>query len=243
MEKVSVIIPTYNRFKYLLDTIKSVQNQTYQNIEIIVVNDKSTQKEYYNHNYENMHNNFPLKIINLDKNTKDIFGYASAGYVRNVGINASTGKYIAFCDDDDIWFPKKIEKQLKEMSKYCCKMCCTDGLIGKGQYDKNKTYEKYNGEACFKVIQKIHENKKSEFMKNGFPKIWNKEFIQYHNSIICSSVLIEKDVLMLINRMNNYKNGEEDYDCWLRSLEHTKCVYLEDVCFYYNSNHGDGQNY
>ena len=44
MEKVSVIIPTFNRFKYLLNTIESVKKQTYNNLEIIVVNDKSTQK-------------------------------------------------------------------------------------------------------------------------------------------------------------------------------------------------------
>ena len=44
MDKVSVIIPTYNRFKYLLNTIKSVKDQTYPNIEIIVVNDKSIKK-------------------------------------------------------------------------------------------------------------------------------------------------------------------------------------------------------
>ena len=49
MEKVSVIIPTFNRFKYLLNTIESVKKQTYNNLEIIVVNDKSIQKEYYNY--------------------------------------------------------------------------------------------------------------------------------------------------------------------------------------------------
>ena len=47
--KVSVIIPTFNRFKYLLNTIKSIKKQTYKNIEIIVVNDRSTQKEYYDY--------------------------------------------------------------------------------------------------------------------------------------------------------------------------------------------------
>ena len=47
MDKVSVIIPTYNRFNYLLNTINSVKNQTYSNIEIIVVNDCSLEIEYY----------------------------------------------------------------------------------------------------------------------------------------------------------------------------------------------------
>ena len=52
MDIVSVIIPTFNRFKYLLNTIKSVKEQTYNNIEIIVVNDCSTEKEYYEYNWK-----------------------------------------------------------------------------------------------------------------------------------------------------------------------------------------------
>jgi glycosyltransferase involved in cell wall biosynthesis len=55
MDKVSVIIPTYNRFEYLLRTIKSVIEQTYSNLEIIIVNDCSTQKEYYEYDW-NTHN-------------------------------------------------------------------------------------------------------------------------------------------------------------------------------------------
>ena len=48
---VSVVIPTYNRFEYLLDAIQSVKNQTYSNIEIIVVNDCSTQEQYYSFDF------------------------------------------------------------------------------------------------------------------------------------------------------------------------------------------------
>ena len=59
MDKVSVIIPTYNRFKYLLNTIESVKKQTYTNLEIIVINDKSTQKEYYEYDW----NSNNIKII------------------------------------------------------------------------------------------------------------------------------------------------------------------------------------
>ena len=51
MQKISVIIPTYNRFKYLLKALESVRNQTYKNIEIIIVNDGSSQEEYYNHKF------------------------------------------------------------------------------------------------------------------------------------------------------------------------------------------------
>jgi teichuronic acid biosynthesis glycosyltransferase TuaG len=113
MDKVSVVIPTYNRYQYLLNTIKSVKEQTYSNIEIIVINDCSTEKEYYEYDWKD--NN--IIIIHLKKNSKSIFGYVSAGFVRSKGIELSSGKYIAFCDDDDIWFPKKIELQMKAIKK------------------------------------------------------------------------------------------------------------------------------
>lgn len=51
MDKVSVVIPSFNRFLYLLNTIESIKKQTYNNIEIIVVNDCSTQKEYYEYDW------------------------------------------------------------------------------------------------------------------------------------------------------------------------------------------------
>lgn len=239
MDKVSVIIPTYNRFKYLLNTIQSVKKQTYLNIEIIVVNDKSTEKEYYNYDWDN--NN--IKILHLEKNSKDIFGYACAGFVRNKGIEKSSGKYIAFCDDDDIWFPNKIEIQLKAMRETGCKMSSTDGLIGNGIFDPTKSYEKYNAEHNYKTLQYIYNRKRSSLLNNGFPIIWNLHFLKIHNCVICSSVVIEKTILDKINNMKCVKNGKEDYDCWLRVLQHTDSIYIKDICFYYDNGHGDGRNY
>jgi len=239
MDKVSVIIPTYNRFKYLLNTIKSVKEQTYSNIEIIVVNDKSTQKEYYDYDWET--NN--IKIIHLEKNSKQIFGYACAGFVRNKGIEKSLGKYIAFCDDDDIWFPNKIELQLKAMKETNCKMSSSDGLGGKGIFDPKKSYKKYNAEIHYKTLQNIYNRKGSNLLNNGFPIIWTLDFLKIHNCMICSSVVIEKTILDKINNFKNMKPPGEDYDCWLRALQHTDSVYVKDICFYYDGGHGDGQNY
>jgi glycosyltransferase involved in cell wall biosynthesis len=239
MDKVCVVIPTYNRFNYLLNTIKSLKEQTYSNIEIIVVNDKSTQNEYYDYAWET--NN--IKIIHLEKNSKDIFGYACAGFVRNKGIEVAFGKYIAFCDDDDIWFPNKIELQINAMKETGCKMSSTDGLYGYGIYDSKKKYKIYNAEHFYSTLHSIYKNKGSSILDNGFPYIWTLEFLKIHNCIICSSVVVEKTLLDKINNMNCLKNGQEDYDCWLRLLDYTSSVYIKDICFYYDSGHGDGQNY
>lgn len=66
MDKVTVIIPTYNRFKYLMNTIQSVKDQTHTNIEIIVVNDCSTETEYYEYDWEKN----GIRIIQLPENSK-----------------------------------------------------------------------------------------------------------------------------------------------------------------------------
>lgn len=246
MDKISVVIATYNRFKYLLNTIKSINNQTYKNIEIIVVNDKSTDPTYYKYDWSRTN----VKMIHLPQNTKKMFGHACAGFVRNRGIKESSGKYIAFCDDDDIWFPKKIELQLEAIKKTGCKMSSTNGWVGNGVFNPNKKYPPYLGhynhpkKSTQEKDTKITSEQKDVLIyPNGFPNIWNLEFLKPVNYVICSSVLIEKSILDKINNMKHVKNGVEDYDCWLRALQHTNSVFVNDMCFYYDRNHGDGKNY
>ena len=236
MEKVSIIIPTFNRFTYLLNALDSVKQQSYQNIEIIVVNDCSTQEEYYRYNFEN------IKIIHLNENSKIKFGYASGGYVRTIGMKEATGYYIAFLDDDDIWFPNKLELQINKL-KTSCKMSCTDGLFGRGIYNSTIHYKKYNAEEYYRNIQNKFRHFKSTLFDNGFPDIWGIEFQKIHNCCICSSVIIEKSLLEKIGYMQNIRNGQEDKLCWLDILKHTDCAYVKDICFYYNASHGDGKNY
>lgn len=239
MELISVVIPSYNRFKYLLNTIESIKCQTYTNLEIIVVNDCSTEKEYYEYDWVGNQ----IKIISLELNSRAIFGYPCAGYVRNKGIYASTGSYIAFCDDDDIWFPKKLELQYNAMKDTGCLMSSTDGLIGKGIYNTTKTYKKFNAESCYKYIAYQFYKKRSKLFRQGFPKIWTLEFLKINNSVICSSVVVKKEILDKINNFECLPNGQEDYNCWLRVLANTNSVYIPEICFYYDAGHGDGQNY
>jgi len=227
MDKVTVIIPTYNRFHNLLNAIDSIKKQTYQNIEIIVVNDCSKQKEYYEYPFDKEN----IKIIHLDKNSKEIFGFACPQ--RNFAIKEATGKYIAFCDDDDIWFPRKLELQIEAMKKTGCKMSCTDGLIGEGVYNKNVPYKRYNAEHYFETLKNIYRSKGSSFLENGFPEVWMKEFVEIHNCLICSSVIIEKET---IDKTGDFiiDSYAEDYEYWKRILQHTNCVYVNDICFYYD---------
>jgi len=100
---VSVIIPTYNRNNTLKRAIRSVLNQTFQDFEIVVIDDASTES--------------PEKLITAFNDARiRYFCHESnrgANVARNTGINASSGKYIAFLDSDDEWLPEKLECQIK----------------------------------------------------------------------------------------------------------------------------------
>lgn len=108
---VSVIITTYGRDnKLIFDAINSVRNQTYKNIEIIVVDDNGIGTEAQKRNQDIFDKEDDINYI-ANKNN------SGAQVSRNVGILASKGEYIACLDDDDIWMPEKIEKQVAMIEK------------------------------------------------------------------------------------------------------------------------------
>ena len=116
MEKVSVIVPVYNSKKHIKDCINSIVNQTYKNLEIIIVNDKSKDNSI---KIIKKFKDKRIKIIDLKKN----YGVATA---RNTGIEAATGDYICFIDSDDYWNLKKIEIQLKFIKEKDCEFIYSD---------------------------------------------------------------------------------------------------------------------
>lgn len=109
MEKVSAIITTHNRSELLKRAIESVLNQTYKNMECIVVDDNSTD------NTREVCSQYPIQYIYIPKEESH-----GGNYARNLGIKASTGKYCAFLDDDDYWLPEKTEKQVKLIEEKGC---------------------------------------------------------------------------------------------------------------------------
>ena len=246
MDKVSIIIPTYNRFKYLLNSIKSCIEQTYKNIEIIVVNDCSTEKEYYNYDFKKLGKN--VYIIHLPKNSKDEFGITSpGGHARNIGITKASGNYIAFLDDDDYFLPKKIEKQVNIMKNNNYLFTCTDGYFGRGLYDKNKRYHKYHykGYLWEKLMEIFTKKKKLNLLFDMYSKainIWGSKEISVHNCIICSSVMIHKDLIKKVGYFKIMKKSD-DLEYWKRILNFTHCIYIKDFLTYIDNDHGYGKNY
>lgn len=107
-ELVSIITPSYNTAKFIGKTIESVQNQTYQKWEMIIVDDCST-----DNTDEVIDGYLSDKRIKYIKNEKN----SGAAVSRNRALREAKGKWIAFLDSDDLWMPEKLEKQIGFMEK------------------------------------------------------------------------------------------------------------------------------
>lgn len=108
---VSVVIPAYNAAETIVECLDSVRAQTYKNLEVLVVNDGSSDNTLtILEQYASAHKDLNLKIYSIENS-----GPASA---RNYAIARSQGEYVAFLDSDDRWASAKIEKQLSCFIKY-----------------------------------------------------------------------------------------------------------------------------
>lgn len=131
---VSVIMPAFNAAEYITETIFSVQRQTHEEWELLVVDDAST-------------DNTSEVVTALQKEDERIKYYSlpanqGAGFARNIGIKAATGDFIAFLDADDLWKPEKLEKQLRLMQEEHVDVCYSSyELIDKEGRGLNKVIQ------------------------------------------------------------------------------------------------------
>jgi len=117
---VSVIVPNYNYSHYLKDCLDSILNQSYLNIEVILVDDGSADDSV------SIAESFGEKVKVVVQNHQGV------NVARNLGIKFATGTYIAFCDSDDVWTPEKIQLQVnfmesnQEFDLVYCGICVVD---------------------------------------------------------------------------------------------------------------------
>lgn len=145
---VSCVIPSYKRADTLKRAIKSVLNQTYNNIEVLIVDDNVPGDEY-SIKLKDIVASFDNKCVRYINQETHINGAVA----RNAGIKNAKGKYIAFLDDDDEWEPEKLQKQVDLLEKHpeiggCS---CLYGLYTKGKLDSE--YPPYSSENMqFKIL-------------------------------------------------------------------------------------------
>lgn len=188
---VSVIIPTHNRNHLLKRAIQSVLDQTFKDYEIIVVDDTWATNEISD-KYPDIH------FLHIPETP-----YPAVA--RNFGIKVSNGKYIAFLDDDDVWYPKKLQKQIDILENFLeIGLVCSNGNVGKDLYIKKN------------IINK----------PDMLPQETMGDFI------VTSSYVIRKDLLEKTG-LYNIMPFCEDYDFSIRFAAITQIYYDPQPLFKY----------
>lgn len=166
---ISIVIPCFNAERYIAATIKSCLRQTYPNLEIIIVNDGSTDnslqiaKEYCEH-----HAN--LQVISIENHGQC--------YARNVGLKLAQGKYIKFLDSDDLLFPISIEEQQKALTLNQADLCICGSI----------PFQDYNAE--YNKRYKISKSSK-QIIYNSFLECIQTVHNSYNNYLISREKVLE----------------------------------------------------
>jgi len=183
---ISVILPTHNRAKYIRRAIESAMGQSYSNIELIVINDASTDNTLEIISGMSL-NNPKITIVNNERNVGIVVSL-------NKGIKVAKGKYIARLDDDDIWCDeKKIEKQvafLENNQDYV--------LVGGGVIRVNQS----GREIIRYFLPKEDEDIRKVILTN--------------NTFVHTSVLFRKDVFDKVGGYDHNFLFVEDWDLWMK---------------------------
>lgn len=201
---VSIIVPTHNRPHFLKKTIQSILSQTYLSWELLVVSNG------FNEENKGIVESFgDQRIYYIEQENSG--GPASP---RNHGCRLARGKYIAFCDDDDLWMPGKLKKQVDVLENNPgFGVCYTD----------------------MKRFDEIHEW--IEPKDNGPADL---DSLLYVNTVPISSVIIRKTLLKKYGGFteNSIVGYSEDYDFILRYSNYTKLFHLNDLLVKYWSGTG-----
>ena len=193
---VSVIIPSYNRENSIIRSVDSVLKQTYQNIELIVVDDGSTDSTV---NLLNEIKDSRLRVLELKSN-------AGASAARNAGIKIAKGSYIAFHDSDDVWVLDKLKTQL-------------DLIEGTGP-DVGMVYSAYD--VIYEDGKKITiPSKTSEKLSGDLSGLLSK-----YNVVGTPTMLVKSEVFKNVGMFDEKLIQLEDWDFALRVSSKYQFLYI-----------------
>ena len=223
--KVSIIVTCYNLAQYLPDLIESIENQTYKNFEVIIVDDHSQDStiKAIREKFKNV--KFEYKIILSDGN-----GVSAA---RNTGIRISQGKYIAFIDDDDTISEKYLDTLYNDAIENRVQVVLSNyEEIYQGQKFKKSlgNYGKFNNRW---IREKFLPQ--TIFSLNGENLIWLPVW----------RTLIQKDIIIDNNiKFNENISQAEDFIFMLRVLINTKNIFLDSgsPVYFYNRRSNSAMN-
>lgn len=188
--RVSVLLTCYNHFRYLPEALASVASQTFSDYEIIAIDDGSTDgtREWL------AAQSVPMRLI---FNEHNIGTYASL----NVGLEAATGEFVAILNDDDVWLPEKLERQVALMDA-----CPHVGVVHTG------------GEFIGGEGEVVHGTP----LGFAYPRFETGDILSgllYENKIITSAALARRSILTDLGGFKEAFFGSGDWEMWLRVCE------------------------
>jgi glycosyltransferase involved in cell wall biosynthesis len=201
--KVTVIIPCYNRGKYIAETIESVLNQTYPNVEVVVVDDGSTDDS------REVLEQYSDRIRVLEHPGRVNRGQSAA---LNLGILSSESEYVAFLDSDDLFVPEKIEKQVRFL----------EGNPQFGLVYANGHAINENGKVIFRFYDKSHKEESDP----------NRVLLDCY-FLLPNNALLRRKVLDKAGLFDESLRSAQDHDMAIRVTEVTKIAYLDECLFKY----------
>jgi len=201
--KVSVIIPAFNRARYIQQTVESVLNQSYPNIETIVVNDGSTDET------GSVLENYTGKIKILEHPGGQNRGQSAS---INLGIKQANGEFVCILDSDDYWEKNKIELQVNYLYNHP-----EIGLIYCNGTAVNST-----GEFLYDIYPSGHreENKPENILLNCYIHL-------------PSNSLLRMSVLKKAGEFDESLRAAQDHDMLLRVAEITKLGFIDKILYHY----------
>lgn len=214
---VSVIVPTYNTGAFLRATIDSLLAQTHRNVEILVVDDEST-------------DDTPRIAASYGDRVR-VIRQANGGVcrARNRGARAARGDFVCFCDHDDYWYPEKIEQQLAAFAddpglgvvytRFAPWIPRADGTYAApAEFDRTEAEQRLDPE------------------QSG----WIYHQLLIDNWVLTSSAMIRADVLARCGLFDESLPYGEDWDLWLRISRHYRFARLSRLLVLYRQHRGQG---
>lgn len=222
MPLVSVVIPTYNSAHYLPETIASIQAQDFDDFEIIIVDDRST-------------DNTKEVIAGLDAGDIRYYcldaNHGGPSRPRNVGIRNARGTFIAFCDSDDLLRPGRIGRAVKFLQSN------PDlGLV----FTNAKKFDDQTGtdlgEFLNNEYKMFHSLPKKQVGENSFLIAAKDAFscLFYENFITTpSAVTVPKRIFEIVGLFDESLTNGDDWDMWFRISRLFPIVYIDEISFKY----------
>lgn len=208
---VSVIITTHNRKALLERAIESVKKQTFTDYECLIIDDASDDGT---NSYLNQLPNSCFKKIIIPKAES-----RGGNYARNLGIKSSTGNYIAFLDDDDIWEPQKLELQVDFLETH---------------HDIGLVY-----------CQISHDYVRDGYVKKIIPNCSYRgnmsEKIFTCMPCVTSTIMVRREILDRVGLFDEKLKFWQDYDLCIRICQVTKIDYVKKYLVIINDDSGDKQ--